>query len=60
MRPSTPEEDPKEKALRLRERRNARRDRNAAAQEEAADLSTDLRGVYGLRALSMFGNRGTK
>lgn len=53
-----PKEDPKDKAERLRQRRIAEIDRMGTAQQNASGLTTDLRGVYGLRALSMFGMGG--
>lgn len=48
-------EDPNDKAARERERRLAELDQNAAAQQNAGGLTTDLRSVYGLRSLSLFG-----
>ena len=51
----TPKEDPADRAARIKERRASNRDRRIETQEEAAGLTSDLRGVYGLRALSMFG-----
>lgn len=51
----TPKEDPEDKKDRLRERRMASMERTQAAQETASDLTTDLRSVYGLRGISMFG-----
>lgn len=54
----TPKEDPKDKADRLRQQRIAQVDRMQSAQENAQGLTTDLRGVYGLRALSAFGMGG--
>ena len=54
----TPKEDPKDKAARERERRMTELDRARAAQKEAAGLTTDLRSVYGLRSMSLFGTPG--
>lgn len=57
---STPKEDPQAKADRERDRRLAEIDRRDSAQQEADDMTTDLRSVYGLSALSMFGRTGSK
>lgn len=57
---STPKEDPQAKADRERDRRLATLDRRDSAQQEADDMTTDLRSVYGLSALSMFGRAGQK
>lgn len=57
---STPKEDPQAKADRERDRRLAEIDRRDSAQQEADDMTTDLRSVYGLSALSMFGRSGSK
>lgn len=54
----TPKEDPQDKAARLRERRLSELEQDQAAQEQAKGLTTDIRAVYGLRALSMFGKPG--
>lgn len=54
----SPKEDPNDKAARERERRLAELDQNAAAQKDAGGLTTDLRSVYGLRSLSLFGTGG--
>ncbi len=54
----TPKEDPADKAARLRERRLSELEQDQAAQEQAKGLSSDIRAVYGLRALSMFGTPG--
>jgi len=54
-----PKEDPADKAARLRERRVSELERAAAAQKQAAGLSSDLRAVYGLRSMSLFGMPGT-
>lgn len=54
-----PKEDPDAKKDRLRERRLSLLDQREAAQDAAGGLTTDLRAVYGLRGLSMFGQRGT-
>lgn len=53
-----PKEDPADKAARLRERRIAEAERSRAAQESAADLTTDLMAVYGRRGMSLFGTGG--
>ena len=45
----TPKEDPEAVEDRERERRLADRERNRAAQRNAASLTSDLRGVYGIR-----------
>lgn len=49
-----PKEDPEAKQQREREQRMATYERTDAAQRNARDLTTDLRSVYGLRAISMF------
>ena len=54
-----PKEDEESKRDRLRQRKSAMLDRRKSAEESATGLTTDLRAVYGLRGLSMFGNRGT-
>lgn len=54
----SPREDPADKAARERERRLSELDRNTAAQKNAGGLSTDLRSVYGLRSMSLFGTPG--
>lgn len=54
----TPREDPADKAARLRERRLSELEQDQAAQEQAKGLTTDIRAVYGLRALSLFGTPG--
>lgn len=50
----TPREDPKDKAARLRERRLSEIELGRASQQTAADLTTDLRGAYGMRSGSLF------
>ena len=55
---SMPKEDPEAKAQRERERRLAKLDRSRAAQDEANDLTRDLRAVYGLSALRSYGKAG--
>lgn len=54
----TPKEDPQDKAARLRERRLSELEQDQAAQDTAKGLTTDIRAVYGLRALSLFGTPG--
>lgn len=54
----TPKEDPKDKAARLRERRIADLERTSSTERAASGLSSDLRAVYGLSSISMFGSRG--
>ena len=53
-----PKEDPQAKKDRERERRLSLLDRRQAAEKTAGGLTSDLRSVYGLRGLSMFGKRG--
>lgn len=48
-----PGESPEDKAARLRERRLAELDRNIASQRTSADMTGDLRAVYGLRGLGI-------
>ena len=55
----TPKEDPADKAARFRERRISELEQDEATQEQAAGLSSDIRSVYGLRAMSLFGKPGT-
>jgi|GEM_PF-5736452 len=50
-----PKEDPKDKAARLRERRITDVERQKATEQAAGGLTSDLRAVYGLRGLSLFG-----
>lgn len=50
-----PKEDPKDKAARLRERRITDVERQKQTEQSAGGLTSDLRAVYGLRGLSMFG-----
>ena len=54
-----PKEDPKDKRDRERQRRSATLDRRGSAEEAAGGLTTDLRAVYGMQGLSMFGQRGS-
>lgn len=54
-----PKEDPEDKKTRLRERRLSRLERRDAASQTASGLTSDLRAVYGLRNLSMFGTPGS-
>jgi len=54
-----PKEDPDAKKDRMRERRLSLLDRRDSAEETAGGLSSDLRAVYGLKGLSMFGKRGS-
>lgn len=54
----SPKEDPAEKAARERERRLSELDQNAATQDQAGGLTDELRSVYGLRSLSLFGTAG--
>jgi hypothetical protein len=53
--PKAPKEDPQAKADRLRERRLTELDQTAAAQDQAAALTSDLRAVYGLKGLGRGG-----
>lgn len=55
-----PKEDPEAKKDRKRERRLSLLDRRGSAEEMAGNLTTDLRSVYGLSGLSMFGKQGTQ
>ena len=50
-----PGEDSNDKAARLRERRITDVERQKTTEESAAGLTSDLRAVYGMRGLSMFG-----
>lgn len=52
-------EDPADKAARLRERRITEVERQKTTEQSASGLTSDLRAVYGLRGLSMFGASGT-
>ncbi len=53
-----PKEDKDAKKDRMRERRLSLIDRRDTAEQTATSLSNDLRAVYGLKGLSMFGKRG--
>jgi hypothetical protein len=53
-----PKENPEDRKDRERQRRSATLDRRESAETAAAGLTTDLRAVYGLRGLSMFGAQG--
>ena len=53
-----PKEDPQAAKDRTRERRLSLLDRRETSEETAGGLTSDLRAVYGLRGLSMFGKRG--
>lgn len=54
-----PKEDPADKAARLRERRLSALDQGRAAQEQAGQLTSDLRRIYGFRGLPLSGLRPT-
>ena len=54
-----PKEDPEAKKDRERQRRMSVLDRRETSEEAAGGLTSDLRAVYGLKGLSMFGARGT-
>lgn len=54
-----PEEDPKDKRDRRRERRMSLIERRNAAQRTAEDLTTDVSRVYGLGGLRGLGQTGT-
>lgn len=54
-----PKEDPNDVRDRERARRVAQGEQRRAGQSNAAGLTSDLRGVYGLRNMSMFGTQGT-
>lgn len=54
-----PKEDPDAKRDRMRQRRLSVLDRRETAEEAAGGLTSDLRAVYGLKGISMFGTRGT-
>lgn len=56
----TPKEDPADKANRMRERRISELEQDQATQKQAAGLTSDIRAVYGLRAMSLFGRPGAK
>jgi hypothetical protein len=49
-----PKENPEDKAARLRERRISELERAESSQKSAADLTRDIRSVYGARAMSLF------
>jgi hypothetical protein len=53
-----PKEDPQDRAARERERRITDVDRRQSSEKGATSLTTDLRAIYGLRNLPMFGTRG--
>jgi hypothetical protein len=53
-----PKEDPEDKKARLRERRLSLLEQERAGKKNAQSLSADLRNVYGLRSMSMFGTAG--
>ena len=55
----SPKEDPIEQQERLRQRRVADLDRRRAAKANAKSLTSDIRSVYGVGGLSMFGGRST-
>lgn len=46
-KPKTPQEDPADKAARLRERRMTDVERAKSTEESAAGLSADIRSIYG-------------
>lgn len=48
-----PKENPEDKKARLRERRLSGLEQDKSAMGTAADLTTDLRAVYGLRGLPL-------
>ena len=52
------QEDPEDKKNRLRERRQSLLERRDSAETSAGGLTSDLRAVYGLSGLSMFGMKG--
>lgn len=54
-----PKEDPDAKKDRLQQRRLSILDRRETSEDAAGGLTSDLRAVYGLKGLSMFGSRGT-
>lgn len=54
-----PKEDPDAKKDRLREQRLSLIERRDSAEQTAGSLTSDLRAVYGLKGLSMFGKRGS-
>lgn len=53
-----PKEDPEDKKARQLERRKSLLERRQAAEGTAGGLTTDLRAVYGVRGMSMFGMPG--
>jgi hypothetical protein len=54
-----PKENPEDRKARLRERRIAGIERDTATQKTAADLTSDLRSIYGFRGIPlMFGSMG--
>lgn len=54
-----PEEDPKDKRDRQRERRMSLLERRRSAQQNASDMTTDVARVYGLGGLRNLGATGT-
>ena len=52
--------DPEAEADAARERRTSLIERRSAAEETASGLTSDLRSVYGLGSLPLFGISGTK
>lgn len=48
-----PKEDPTDKADRLRERRLSLLEQMKSSENSAKSLTSDLRGVYGLKSLNM-------
>jgi hypothetical protein len=52
-KPKTPQEDPADKAARLRERRMTDVERAKSTEESAAGLSADIRSIYGQKTGNM-------
>lgn len=56
----TPKENPEDRKARLRERRISSLERDTATQQTAADLTSDLKSIYGFRGIPLaFGQVGT-
>jgi len=55
-----PKEDPEDKKARLLERKKSTLERRRAAQKNAGGMTSDMRSVYGLDGISMFGMAGTQ
>jgi hypothetical protein len=54
-----PKEDPADAKERIRERRKSLLERRDSAEKTAGGLTSDLRAVYGINGISMFGTPET-